>query len=90
MVRYVYSVCGLYVPPSLPPSLPHSLPPSYLGLEQVERGEDKDGRLAHAGLGLADDVHAQDGLRDALVLHCRSGGREGGREGGRVSILLSS
>ena len=25
------------------------------------------------GLGLADDVHAQQGLRDALVLHCDMG-----------------
>ena len=29
----------------------------------------EDGRLAHAGLGLADDVHAEHGLGDALVLH---------------------
>ena len=40
-----------------------------LGLELVQRREHEDGRLAHTGLGLADDVHAQDGLRDALVLH---------------------
>ena len=40
-----------------------------LGLELVQGREHEDGRLAHAGLGLADDVHAQDGLRDALVLH---------------------
>jgi len=38
------------------------------GLELVEGGEHEDGGLAHAGLGLADDVHAEDGLRDALVL----------------------
>jgi len=35
----------------------------------VQGGEDEDGRLAHARLGLAEDVHAEDGLRDALVLH---------------------
>ena len=39
------------------------------GLELVERREDEDGRLAHAALGLADDVHAEHGLGDALVLH---------------------
>ena len=41
------------------------------GLELVERREDEDGRLAHAALGLADDVHAEHGLGDALVLHFR-------------------
>ena len=41
------------------------------GLELMERREDEDGRLAHAALGLADDVHAQDGLGDALVLDLR-------------------
>ena len=40
-----------------------------LDLELVQRREHEDGRLAHARLGLADDIHAQDGLRDALVLH---------------------
>jgi hypothetical protein len=40
-----------------------------LRLELVQRRQDEDGRLAHTGLGLADDVHAQDSLRDALVLH---------------------
>jgi hypothetical protein len=39
-------------------------------LQLVQRGEDKDGGLAHAGLGLADDVHAQQRLGNALVLHC--------------------
>jgi hypothetical protein len=42
-----------------------------LGLELVQRREHKDGGLAHARLGLAQDVHAEDGLRDALVLHLR-------------------
>lgn len=39
------------------------------GLDLLQSGEHKDGRLAHTRLGLADDVHAEDGLRDALVLH---------------------
>ena len=39
------------------------------GGDLVKGGEDEDGRLAHAGLGLADDVKAQHSLRDALVLH---------------------
>mmetsp|Transcript_23196 Transcript_23196/g.59619 ORF Transcript_23196/g.59619 Transcript_23196/m.59619 type:complete len:325 (+) Transcript_23196:629-1603(+) len=39
------------------------------GLELVQHGQHKHGRLAHARLGLADHVHAQDGLRNALVLH---------------------
>ena len=39
------------------------------GLDLLESGQDEDGRLSHAGLGLAQDVHAQHGLRDALVLH---------------------
>ena len=39
------------------------------GLELVQRREDEHGGFAHPGLGLADDVHAKHGLRDALVLH---------------------
>ena len=35
----------------------------------VKRGEDEDGSLAHARDGLAKDVDAHDGLRDALLLH---------------------
>ena len=35
----------------------------------MQGGEDKDGGLAHTGLGLADDVEAEHCLRDALVLH---------------------
>ena len=37
-------------------------------LDLLERGQHEDGSLAHAGLGLAQDVHAQDSLGDALVL----------------------
>lgn len=40
------------------------------GLELLERGEDEDGRLAHTGLGLAQDVHAENGLWNAFVLNC--------------------
>jgi hypothetical protein len=53
----------------------------------VERGEDEDGRLPHTGLGLADDVHAQDGLGDAFVLHYE---RRGGREGKSYSFSQPS
>ena len=35
----------------------------------MKRREDENGGLAHTGLGLADDVHSQDGLGNALVLH---------------------
>jgi hypothetical protein len=35
----------------------------------VEGGEDEDRRLPHAGLGLTDYIHAQYGLRNALMLH---------------------
>ena len=35
--------------------------------------DDKHRRLAHAGLGLAQHILAQDGLGDALVLHCAGG-----------------
>jgi hypothetical protein len=38
--------------------------------ELVERGEHEDGGLAHARLGLAQHVHAQQRVRDGLVLHC--------------------
>mmetsp|Transcript_5810 Transcript_5810/g.12664 ORF Transcript_5810/g.12664 Transcript_5810/m.12664 type:complete len:340 (+) Transcript_5810:682-1701(+) len=40
-----------------------------LGLELMQAGEHEDGRLTHSRLGLAEDVHAEDRLRDALVLH---------------------
>ncbi len=35
----------------------------------MENGEDKDGGLAHAGLGLAEDVYAYHCMGDALLLH---------------------
>ena len=38
------------------------------GLDLLEGGEDEDGRLAHATLCLAEDVHAENGLRNALLL----------------------
>lgn len=52
-------------------------------LQLLQAGDDKHRGLAHARLGLADHVHAQDGLRDALVLHCkrRGGGAQGCRSG---------
>ncbi len=34
----------------------------------LERCDYKHGRLPHTTLGLADDVHAQYSLRDALIL----------------------
>lgn len=37
----------------------------------LEDDHDEDGCLAHAALGLAQDVHALDALRDALALHLR-------------------
>lgn len=39
-------------------------------LDLLERSKDKDSSLAHTGLGLADDVHAEDGLRNAFLLDC--------------------
>ena len=40
-------------------------------LQLLQRGKDEDGSLAHARLGLTEDVHAENGLRDALVLDFR-------------------
>ena len=37
-------------------------------LQLLQGGQDEDGSLAHTRLGLAEDVHAKDRLRDALVL----------------------
>lgn len=37
-------------------------------LDLLERGEDEDGGLAQTGLGLAEDVGAKNGLRDADLL----------------------
>ena len=39
------------------------------GLNLLQGGEHEHSCLAHTGLCLAQDVHAQDGLGDALVLH---------------------
>ena len=61
----------------------------------VQGGEHEDSSLAHARLGLADYVHAQEGLGDALVLHYgdrggagteprRGGARSGRRRGGAL------
>ena len=41
-----------------------------LRLDLLQRGNHKDGGLAHAGLGLADEVGAHDDLRDGLLLDC--------------------
>ena len=51
-------------------------------LDLLEGGEDEDGSLSHAGLGLAENVHAQDGLGDALVLNWKR------RNCGRVTIHI--
>lgn len=40
------------------------------GFELLQCGEHKDSSLSHSRLRLADNIHAQDGLRNALVLHC--------------------
>lgn len=37
-------------------------------LNLLQGGQHEDRRLAHPRLGLAQDVHAQDGLRNTLVL----------------------
>jgi hypothetical protein len=39
------------------------------GGDLVKGGENEDSGLAHAGLGLTDDVEAKHSLRNALVLH---------------------
>ena len=49
------------------------------GLNLLEGGNHEDGRLAHAALGLTDDIHSKDGLGDALVLNCGWSGE--GEEG---------
>mmetsp|Transcript_28086 Transcript_28086/g.68097 ORF Transcript_28086/g.68097 Transcript_28086/m.68097 type:complete len:241 (-) Transcript_28086:832-1554(-) len=41
----------------------------FFRLQLVQARKDEDGRLAHTRLRLTQNVHAQDGLRDALVLH---------------------
>ena len=40
------------------------------GLQLLKCGYDKHSRFPHARLCLAYDVHAQDSLRDALMLYC--------------------
>lgn len=42
-------------------------------LDLLESGENEDGRLAETGLGLANDVAAEHGLRDACLLNCIRG-----------------
>ena len=39
------------------------------GLDLLQSGQYEDRCLAHSRLGLAQDVHAQDGLGDTLVLN---------------------
>ena len=47
-------------------------------LQLLKQGNDEHGSLAHTALCLANDVHAEDSLRDALVLNCRRGSRRAG------------
>ncbi len=42
------------------------------GLQLLQGGQNEDRGLAHAGLGLAEDVHAQNGLRNALMLNWKN------------------
>lgn len=37
-------------------------------LDLLKRSEDKDGSLTHTRLGLAENIHSEDGLGDALLL----------------------
>jgi len=39
-------------------------------LELLEGGKDEDGGLTHTRLGLAEDVHTENGLRNTLRLDC--------------------
>lgn len=43
------------------------------GLDLLESGKDEDSGLTHTGLGLADDVHAENGLWNAFLLDYRLG-----------------
>ena len=43
------------------------------GLDLLEGGKHENGRLTHTGLGLADNVHAEDGLWDTFLLDCGDG-----------------
>jgi len=45
------------------------------GLDLLERSEDEDGSLTHTRLGLAQNIHAQDGLGDTLLLDYWMGGK---------------
>lgn len=38
------------------------------GLDLLQGGQHEDCRLAHSRLGLAQDIHAQDGLGNTLML----------------------
>lgn len=40
------------------------------GFDLLQGGQHKHSRLAHTRFGLAQDVHAQDSLWDAFMLHC--------------------
>ena len=40
------------------------------GLQLLKRSNDKHSRFTHARFSLADDIHPQNSLRDALILHC--------------------
>jgi len=42
-----------------------------LTLQLLKGGNNKNGSLAHTALGLAEDITAQNGLRNALLLHFR-------------------
>jgi len=50
----------------------------------MQKHRDNEGK-PRTGLGLADDVHAQHGLGDALVLHCE--GEVAGQGDGGVFVL---
>jgi hypothetical protein len=52
------------------------------GFELLEGGENEHGRLSHTTLGLAENVHAQNGLWNAFVLNCE-------REKQKSSSLMS-
>ena len=41
-----------------------------LGIELLKDREDEDGSLSHARFRLAEDIHAENSVRDALVLDC--------------------
>jgi len=47
-----------------------------LPVQLLQHGQDEHRGLAHPGFGLAQDVHAQNGVGDALMLHCRGTHRE--------------